>query len=84
MNKDQFFQRAVEITKAHGFDILGNQVKDLIAENEQLKKDVFGFAEWVVSEGWEHYDGHDRWINQRQNDKVVETHQLYKLFKNEK
>lgn len=34
---DDFFKRATEITKAHGYDILSAQVQELKAENEKLK-----------------------------------------------
>jgi flagellar motility protein MotE (MotC chaperone) len=60
------------------------ELSKLQAEIKQLKKDIIRFPEWIEAEGWEQYDGFDRWINQKQNDKVVETYELYKLFKNGK
>lgn len=37
MNEDQFFQRAVEITKAHGYDILVDRVTELTEALEKIK-----------------------------------------------
>lgn len=35
---NDLFEQAVQITKAHGYDILSKQVQELKAENERLKK----------------------------------------------
>ena len=33
---DNLFEQAAQITKAHGYDILANQVKELKEENKEL------------------------------------------------
>lgn len=46
------------------------------------KEVAIGFLEWAISEGWQHYDGHDRWINLENGRTVLETKQLYQQYLN--
>lgn len=39
-----------------------------------------GFAEWYPSEGWQNYDGHDRWINPSEGNSVLTTSQLLEKY----
>lgn len=39
-----------------------------------------GFTEWYPSEGWQNYDGHDRWINPSEGNSVLTTSQLLEKY----
>lgn len=54
-----------------------SKIMDQYAEQESIR-----FAEWIWSEGWQPYDGHDHWINTSQGNITKWTPELFQLFKN--
>jgi len=38
------------------------------------------FAEWLSGEGYQQYEGKERWIAPQNNNNVYETKQLYEMF----
>lgn len=48
------------------------------------KQTAIEFVEWVVSEGWQNYDGADRWIQYPESLAVYETKELFEKWQEEK
>lgn len=52
-------------------------------ECEHISIDVaVKFAEFINKEGWQEYDGYDRWICPSESTQVLETKQLFQKFIN--
>ncbi len=56
----------------------------LKAMDEYAEQIAIEFIEWAYNECWQHYDSHETWINLEQNNRVLTTANLFKLFKKEK
>jgi hypothetical protein len=48
--------------------------------SEYARQMAIGFAEWLSGEGYQQYDGADRWISPSQSRSVYETPTLYTMF----
>jgi len=45
------------------------------------RKSKRGLVKWADRNGWQPYDGNDRWINLKQGRKVVPIETLYSLYR---
>lgn len=46
------------------------------------EEQAIAFAEFISREGWQQYDGADRWINANEGNAVLGTKKLYEKFLN--
>lgn len=47
---------------------------------EYAKNTAIDFAEYLESEGWQQYDGRERWINLKMGDIVKTTSELFNEY----
>ena len=61
----------------HPIKSLPQELKDSVLKD---REEAIQFAEWLSSEGYQQYDGKDRWISPHNSNCVYETKQLYEMF----
>lgn len=66
--------RELQITH---YQILSDEYLTL---DEYARQTAIGFAEWVSGEGYQQYDGADRWIAPHNSTRVYSTPQLFALY----
>jgi hypothetical protein len=52
----------------------------MLSMDEYAAQKSIEFAEWLSGEGYQQYDGKDRWVAPHNSNDVYETPQLYKMF----
>lgn len=51
-----------------------------IVRELNVKTDAIDFAEFISGEGWQQYDGYDRWICPTESKDVISTETLYERY----
>lgn len=87
MDREEQILRAV-LPKDHIWEEAGhieNTPIAMIAHSmaEYAKEQAVKFAEYISGQGWQQYDGADRWINVVEGNAVLETQKLYEKFINQ-
>lgn len=64
-----------------GSAILGDIVFEKVEQRQSVKNEVaIGFAEFISGEGWQQYDGKDRWICPQNNNDILTTKELFEKY----